>query len=137
MHVEDDDGTRSQVIWEQKASHFQNVHLDVIGAVSLKVVECGKYFGLKYLHAKQVCPSLESAAQLACPMLPEVLSHQWYPNVLFPQDKIKSGFSLVTNRSRIVLDLTGIPEDNRWVHHDYACMLIVKVVRQFKWEKVM
>ena len=129
MHVKDDNGTRFQSIGEQKASYFQDVHLDIINAVSLKVVESGKNFGLRYLHAKRVYPLLESAAQLAYPIPPEVLSHRRYLSVLRPQDKMKSGFSLVADRSRIVVDLTGIPKDKRWVHHDYACTRIVKVVR--------
>ena len=128
MHVEVDDGTRSRSIGDQKAWYFLNVHWDIIGAVSLKVVECGKYFGLRYLHAKRIYPLLDNAGQLAYPMPPEVLSHKWYPNVLRPQDKMRSGFSLIADRSRIVVDLTGIPEDDRWVHHDYACTRIVKLL---------
>ena len=43
MHVEIDDGTRLLFIGEEQASYFWNVHWDIIGVVSLKVVECGKY----------------------------------------------------------------------------------------------
>ena len=67
-------------------------------------------------------------------MPPEVLSHKWYPNVLRSQDKMRSGFSLVADRNWIVVDLTGIPEDDRWVYHDYARTRIVKVVRWFEKE---
>ena len=134
MHVEVDNGTRSRSIGEQKAWYFQNVHWDIMGAVSLKVVEYGKYFGLKYSHARRVYPSVEDAAEVAYPKPPEVRSQRWYPSVLRPQDTMKLGFSLVADRSRILLDLTGIPEDDRWVHHDYARTRIVKAVRRCKGE---
>ena len=67
-------------------------------------------------------------------MPPEVLSHKWYPNVLRPQDKMRSGFSIMADRSRVVVDLTGIPADDQWVHHDFTRTRIVKVVRRFEWE---
>ena len=134
MHVEDDDGTRFLSIWEQKANKFYDIHEAIIGSVSLKVVESGKYFGLKYSHAKRVYPSVENAAEVAHPKPPEVRSQRWYPSVLRPQDKMKLGFSLVADRSRIILDLTGIPEDDRWVHHDYARTRIVKAVRRCEGE---
>ena len=137
MHVEDDNGTRFLSIWEQKANYFQDIREAIIGPVSLTVVESGKYFGLRYSHAKRVYPSLESAAQLAHPKSPEVRIQRWYPSMLRPQDKMKSGFFLVADRSRIVVDLTDIPKDERWVHHEYARTRIVKVVRQFEWEKVL
>ena len=136
MHVEVDDGMRSFSIEEEKAWYFRDVHWDITGPVSLKIVECGKYFvnQMRYSHAKRKYPPLDNAAQTAYPMLPEVPSHKWYPNVLRPQDKMRSGFSIVADRSRVVVDLTGIPADDRWVHHDFARTRIVKVVRRFEWE---
>ena len=76
MHVEVDNGARSRSIWKQKAWYFQDIHWDIMGAVSLKVVECGKYFGLKYSHARRVYPSVEDAAEVAYPKPPEVRSQR-------------------------------------------------------------
>ena len=43
-----------------------------------------------------------------------------------------SGFALVVNHSRIIMNLTGIPEDDREVYHDFAYTNIVKAVRRVK-----
>ena len=69
---------------------------------------------------------VDDVAQLAYPM--EVLSHKWYPHLLCPQDRMRSGFNLVADRSRIIMDLTGIPVDAREVYYDFTCMSIVKAV---------
>ena len=132
MHVEDDDGTRFLSIWEQKANYFRDIHEAIAGPVSLTVVESGRYSGLKYSHAERVYPFLESAAQVAYPKPPEVPSQRWYPSMLRPEDEMKPGFTLVADRSRTVVDLTGISGDDRWVHRDYARTRIVKVVHRYE-----
>ena len=88
MLVEVDNGTRTTPIDEQKAWYFRDVHWDITGPVSLKIVGCGKFYvnQMRYSHASQKYPPLDNAAQTAYPMPPEVLSHKWYPNVLRPQD---------------------------------------------------
>ena len=134
MLVEVDDDTRLYSIEEEKAWYFRDVHWNIIGPVSLKIVECGIYLvnQMRYSHAKRRYLPLDNAAQMAYPMPPEVLSHKWYPNVLRPQDQMRSSFSLVADRSQVVVDLTGIPDDDRWLHHDFSCTRIVKVVRRFQ-----
>ena len=94
MLVEVGNGTRTFSIGEEKAWYFSEVHLDIVGPVSLKIVECGKYLvnQMEYLHAERRFYYLDNVAQLAYPMPPEVLSHKWYPNVLRPQDRMRSGF---------------------------------------------
>ena len=89
---------------------------------------------MRYSHAKRRYPVLDNAAQMVYPMPPEVLSHTWYPNMIRPQNQMRSVLFLVADRSRVVVDLTGIPEDDRWVHHDCSCTRIVKAVRRFEWE---
>ena len=84
---------------------------------------------MEYSDEKRVMLLVDDLAQLAHPMA--VTSHKWYPNLLRPQDQMRSGFSLVADRSRVVVDLTGIPADDRWGHHDFACTRIVKAVRRF------
>ena len=90
MLVEVDDGMRTFSIGEEEALYFRDVHLDIVGPVSLKIVECGKCVvnQMEYFHAERSIHPLDNAAQLAYPMPPEVLSHKWYPNVLRPQDRI-------------------------------------------------
>ena len=135
MLVEVDNGTRTIPIDEYKAWYFSLIHFDIVGPVSLKIVECGKYLHrMRYSHAKRKYPPLSNALQTAYPMPPEVLSHTWYPSVLRPQDQMRSGFSLVADRSRVVTDLTGIPAEDRWAHHNFACTRIVKVDRRYEEE---
>ena len=94
----------------------------------LNIVECGKWIGneMEYSHAERVMYPLDDVAQLAYPM--EVPSYKWYPNLLRPQDWVGSSFTLVANHSRIIIDLNGIPENDRRMYHDFACTRIVKVV---------
>ena len=73
---------------------------------------------------------MDDCLQLAYPY--EVPSYKWYPSLLRPEDWMRSGFSLVTNRSWIIMDLTDIPVDDREVYHDFACTSIVKAIRQVK-----
>ena len=73
---------------------------------------------------------VDDVAQLAYPM--EVPSHKLYPNLLHPQGRMRSSFNLVADRSRIIMDLTGIPVDDREVYHDFARTSIIKVVRRVK-----
>ena len=68
---------------------------------------------MEYSYAERVMLPVNDVAQLAYPM--EVPSYKWYPNLLRPQDWMGSGFTLVTNRSRIIMDLNGIPKDDRSV----------------------
>ena len=58
MLVEVDDGTRTFSIEEEKAWYFRDVHWDIVGPVSLKIVECGKYLvnQMEYLHVKRRYP---------------------------------------------------------------------------------
>ena len=121
MLVEVHNGTRTFSIDEQKAWYFRDVHWDIIGPVSLKIVECGKWVvnQMEYSHAKRRIHPLDNAAQQAYSQPPEVLSYRWYPNLLRPQDRMRSGFYLVADRSRVIMDLKGIPEDDRWAHHDF------------------
>ena len=77
---------------------------------------------------------VDNVAQLTYPIPTEVPSYMWYPNLLRPQNRVRSGFTLVVNRSQIIMDLNGIPEDDRRVYHDFARNIIVKVVRRVKEE---
>ena len=69
---------------------------------------------------------VDDVSQFAYPC--EVPTYNWYPELMCPQDWMKSGFSLVANRSRIIMDLTDIPVDDQEVCHDS----IVKAIRRVK-----
>ena len=85
---------------------------------------------MEYSHAERVILPVNDVAQLAYPI--EVPSHKWYPNLLRPQDQMRSGFNLVVDRSQIIMDLTGIPVDDQEVYHDFVCTSIVKAVCRVK-----
>ena len=114
MLVEVDHGTETIPMEEKKAWYFRDVHWDMIEPVSLNIVECGKWVvnQMEYSHAERVIHPVDDVAQLAYPMPPEVPSYKWYPNLLRPQDGVRSRFTLVANCSQIIMDLKGIPEDD-------------------------
>ena len=46
------------------------------------------------------------------------------------KDQMRSGFSLVANHSRIIMNLTDIPVYDWEVFHDFACTSIFKAICQ-------
>ena len=73
---------------------------------------------------------MDNASQLAYPCV--VPRHKWYQELLRPKDQMRSGFSLIADRNRMILDLTDVPADDREVYDDFACTHIVKTIRRVK-----
>ena len=112
----------------------REIHYDIMGTVYLNVVECGKYLvdKMEYSHAKRVVIPVDDLAQMEHPMV--VPSSLWYPNFLRPRDRMRPGYKLVADRSRILMDLTGVPLEDRELYNDFAHTSVVQAVRRLEKE---